>query len=96
MVSEEVGVTWISISWDSPSVDINIFSYIVTAASESDEVTVTVNGSETEVNVTRLQPTTEYTLTVISVSDHGEMSVPSVPLIVMTLARPGIHIHLLR
>ena len=89
MVSEEVGITWISISWDSSSVDINIVSYIVTAASESDEVTVTVNGSEAKVNVTGLQPGTEYTLTVISVSDHGRMSVPSVPLIVMTLSRPG-------
>ena len=94
VVSEEVGVTWIFISWDSPSIDIVIVSYIVTAASESDEVTVRVNGSETEVNVTGLQPETEYTVTVISVSDHGEMSVASVPLIVMTLSRPGIHTHL--
>ena len=94
VVSANVGVTWISISWDSPSVDINIVSYIVTTASDSDEVTITVNGSETEVNVTGLQPATEHTLTVISVSEHGQMSVPSAPLIVMTLARPGMHIRI--
>ena len=89
MVSEEVGVTWIFISWDSPSADIVIVSYIVTAASESDEVSVTVSGSDRELNVTGLQPGTEYTLTVVSTSDEGELSSPSIPLIAMTFARPG-------
>ena len=91
MVPEEVGVTWISISWESPSIDGNIVSYIVTAASEGGDVNVTVSGSETELNVTGLQSGTDYTLTVVSVSDHGEISVPSVPFIVTTLARPGTH-----
>ena len=45
-VSEEVGVTWITISWDSPSIDGNIVNYIVTAASEGDDVSVTVSGSK--------------------------------------------------
>ena len=90
MVSEVVGVTWITISWDSPSIDENIVSYIVTAASEGGNVNVTVSGSETEVNVTGLQPATEYILTVVSFSDRGEISAPSVPFIVMTLARPGM------
>ena len=89
MVSEEVGVTWISISWDSPSVDIVIVNYIVTAASESDEVSVTVSGSERELNVTGLQPGTEYTITVVSASNDGELSSSSVPLIAMTFSRPG-------
>ena len=89
MVSEEVGVTWISISWDSPSVDIVIVNYIVTAASESDEVSVTVSGSERDLNVTGLQPGTEYTVTVVSASDDGELSSPSVPLIATTFSRPG-------
>ena len=70
--------------------DGNIFSYIVTAASEGGNVSITVSGSETDVNVTGLQPATEHTLIVVSVSDRGEMSVPSVPLTVMTLARLGM------
>ena len=89
VVSEEVGVTWIYISWDSPSVDIVIVSYIVTAASESDEVIFSVTGSERELNVTGLQPGTEYTLTVVSTSDEGELSSPSIPLIATTFARLG-------
>ena len=91
IVSESIGVTWITISWDNPSIEVNIVSYIVTPASKSTNISVTVSGSETEVNVTGLQPATEYTLTIVSVSDDGQMSVPSVTLIVMTLARPGKH-----
>ena len=94
MVSESVGVTWITLSWNSPSMDGNIVSYIVTAASEGGDVSVTVSGSETEVNVTGLQPETEYILTVVSVSDRGEISASSVPVISMTLAKPGTYIGL--
>ena len=94
VVSGSVGVTWITIFWDSLSVNINIVSYIVTAASESGDISVTVSGSETEVNVTGLQPRTEYTLTVVSVSDRDEISAPSFPVISMTLARPGTYIGL--
>ena len=65
--------------------------YYVTAASKGGNVSVTVSGSETEVNVTGLQPGTEYTLTVVSVSDHGQIRSPRVSLVVTTLARPGTH-----
>ena len=89
IVSESIGVTWMTISWDNPSIEVNIINYIVTVASKGANISVTVSGSETEVNVTGLQPASEYTLTVVSVSDDGQISSPSVPLIVMTLARPG-------
>ena len=89
IVSESIGVTWITISWDNPSIEVNIVRYIVTVASKGANISVTLSGSETEVNVTGLQSATEYTLTVVSVSDDGQMSSPSVPLIFMTLARPG-------
>ena len=88
MVVDSVGATWISISWDSGSVDKGITGYIVTAAVESGDVSVTVDGSETSANVTGLQPETEYTLTVISVRD-GEESPPSDAISVTTLPRPG-------
>ena len=74
--------------------DGNIVSYIVTASSEGGDVNVTVSGSETEVNVTGLQAETEYILTVVSVSDHGKISASSVPVISMTLAKPGTYISL--
>ena len=84
MVVDSVGATWITISWDSGSVDEGITGYIVTAAVESGDVSVTVDGSETSANVTGLQPETEYTLTVISVRD-GEESLPSDPILGKTL-----------
>ena len=89
MVSRSVGLTWIAISWDNASVNADIVSYIVTAISDSGSVSIMVDGATTEVNMTGLEPGTEYTLTVVSVSVVGDMSSPSDPLIVMTLARPG-------
>ena len=67
----------------------DIVSYIVTVAGVSGSVSITVDSNSTVVNVTGLEPGTEYTLTVVSVSVAGDMSSPSDPLIVMTLARPG-------
>ena len=92
MVSESIGVTWIAISWDNASTNISTVSYMVSAAGVGgSNVSVMVDGSKTEANVTGLEPGTEYTLTVVSVSVAGDMSSPSDPLIVMTLARPGKH-----
>ena len=88
MVSAGIGATWIAILWDS-SMNAGIVSYIVTAAGGDAEVSVMVNGSKTEVNVTELEPLTEYTLTVVSSSASGDMSPPSDPLTIITLARPG-------
>ena len=87
MVAESIGATWIVISWDST---LGIVSYNVTATGDSGGVSVVVKSSDTEVNVTGLQPGTEYTLTVVSVSVNKEVSPPSDPLIAMTLLRPGI------
>ena len=64
--------------------DIDIASYIVTVAGDDGEIRITVDGSETSVNVTALQPGTEYTLKVISVSVRGRMSPPSIPLTITT------------
>ena len=89
MVSESIGATWIVISWNIPSLNPDIVSYIVTAVSDNGTVSVVVDESTTEVNMTGLKPGTEYTLTVVSVSVAGDTSSPSDPLIVMTLARPG-------
>ena len=90
MVAESVGATWIVISWDS-TLSVGIVTYIVNATGDSGGVSVMVDGSDTQVNVTGLQPGTEYTLTVVSVSVNEEVSPPSDPLIAMTSARPGIH-----
>ena len=67
----------------------DIVSYVVTAVGDSGNVSITVDESTTEVNMTGLEPGTEYTLTVVSVSIAGDVSSPSDPLIVTTLATPG-------
>ena len=62
----------------------DIAGYIVTAVSDNGSVSIMVDGSTTEVNITELIPGTEYTLTVVSVSISGDMSSPSDPLVVKT------------
>ena len=87
---KSISATWISISWDNGSANADIVSYTVTAASGSGSVSITVDGNNTDVNVTGLKPGTEYTLTVVSISAAGDMSSPSDPLIIMTLGIPGM------
>ena len=89
VVSEIVGPTWIVISWDSVSVNMETISYIVTAAKDGGNVSVTVDGSTTRqsVNVTGLQPETEYTITVVAL--YEQASPPSDPIVTVTSAKPG-------
>ena len=93
MVSESTGTTWIVISWDVPLQYGDIFSYIVAAFSDNGSVYITVDGRTTEVNMTGLEPGTEYTLRVEYFSLTGGISSPSDPLIVTTLARPGKQVY---
>ena len=66
-----------------------IVSYIVTVTKGGDIMSVEVDGTKTEANVTGLESLTEYTLTVVSSSIGGKMSPPSDPLTISTLARQG-------
>ena len=89
MVATNIGVTWIAIAWDSASMNAGLVSYDVTVAGDSSSVSITVDGNKTDVNITGLEPQTEYTLTVVSSSVGGNVSPPSDPLTIITLAKPG-------
>ena len=62
----------------------NILQYIVMISGGGQQVNTRVDGSTTIVNVTELQPNTEYMLRVIAVAKSGIMSAPSIALIVET------------
>ena len=85
MVSNGMGSTWIAISWGSVTDDIE--SYIVIVTGGGVDNNVTVDSSETAVNVTGLSPNNTYTFRVVSFC--GERSLPSDPLIVSTMKTPG-------
>ena len=82
LMKESVGISWIAISWQQTST--NIMQYIVMISGGGKQVNTTVDGSTTIVNVTELQPNTEYMLSVIAVAKSGIMSAPSIALIVET------------
>ena len=46
---------------------------------------VTVDGSQSNVNITELTSGVTYTLQVVAVAEDGQMSFPSVPVTSMTL-----------
>ena len=80
-----VGSTWIEFTWEQVSTSHNVSNYVITVnGAGSREVNVTVESSASRANVTELEPTTEYTLTVIALTVDGQMSHPSVPLTILT------------
>ena len=81
-MNEGVGISWIAISWQQTST--NILQYIVMISGGGQQVNTTVDGSTTIVNVTELQPNTEYMLRVIAVAKSGIMSAPSTAFILET------------
>ena len=82
------GISWIYLSWDHASTNVDISMFIVTVSGAGGEVTVRVNGEQTTANVTGLQPGTQYTFTVIAVERGGQMSASSNALVATTLI-PG-------
>ena len=80
-----VGSTWIEFTWEQLSTSHNVSNYVITVnGAGSREVNVTVESSASRANVTELEPTTEYTLTVIALTVDGQMSHPSIPLTILT------------
>ncbi len=53
------------------------------------EWNVTTDGIQTNINVTGLQPDTQYRVTVVSVTNDGQMSPPSTALVTATNPLPG-------
>ena len=74
---ESIGATWVLICWNSPFVAESPISHyeIIARASNADVamVTVTTANSSTYFNVTGLLPGTSYELTVVAVSQGGDV-----------------------
>lgn len=71
------GSTWIVVSWEQ---DPRIDRYIITVSGEDEETSVTVDGSESSVNVTGLLPGTAYRVRMVAVAMDGQISPPSAAL----------------
>ena len=74
---ESIGATWVLICWNSPFIAESPISHyeIIARASNADVamVTVTTANSSTYFNVTGLLPGTSYELTVVAVSQGGDV-----------------------
>ena len=89
-----VGSSWITFSWQQSSMNVSIMRHIILVSGGGLERNVTVDGSQTDVNVTGLQSGTEYALRVIAVAIDGQRSPPSVALLATT-SEPGTRFHAL-
>ena len=87
----EVGASWITFSWQQLLTFTNVSNQIVIVSGGGREWNVTVEGSESNTNVTELEPATKYTLRVVAVAEDGQMSFPSVAVVAMTQL-PGTNV----
>lgn len=78
---DSFGSTWVVISWQEGT---NIDRYIIMVTPGGRETNVTVDGSESSTNVTGLLPGTKYALRMVAVAVDGQISPPSLALIVLT------------
>ena len=71
---ESIGATWIHISWDPPVMADSLIShYEITARTDIAMVTVITANNNTFFNITGLLPGTTYDLTVVAVSQGGDV-----------------------
>ena len=92
---ENVGVTWVHISWTAPLMADSPVSHYEIIAREVDGrgvVTVTTTTNVTFYNVTGLFPGTTYELTVVAVSEDGNVTArsPESDSVSTAATRPGI------
>lgn len=80
--------TWIVISWQSGSESQEIVQHEVLFEGGGETRMEVVSGVQLMVNITELEPGTEYTFTITSENSDGQKSSPSESLIVLTLL-PG-------
>ena len=87
---ESAGVSWIVLSWSLIPGDVLITAQIIFVSGGGIERNITLEGSVTSLNVTVLQPGTEYSFRVIAVASDGQTSAPSVSLAASTISIQGI------
>ena len=88
---ESAGVSWIVLSWSLIPGDVLITAQIIFVNNGGGiEGNITLEGSVTSINVTDLQPGTEYSFRVIAVASDGQTSAPSVLFTASTSELEGI------
>ena len=80
------GVSWIVLT---PG-DVLISAQVIFVSGGGIERNITLEGSTASVDVTGLQPGTEYSFRVIAVASDGQTSAPSVSLTASTISIQGI------
>ena len=90
---ESAGVSWIVLSWSLTPGDVLISAQVIIVSGGGIERNITLEGSMTSLNVTGLQPGTEYSFRVIVVASDGQTSLPSVALTATTTEIRGVNIY---
>ena len=78
---ESLGASWILLSWEFND---GGESYIVVVSDGDKKVNYTVDSAHNSLNITGLKGNTEYNLSVIAVSNDGQISSPSAILTAVT------------
>ena len=94
---ENIGATWASISWTAPLMADSPISHYEVIAREMDGqgvATMTTPNAATFFNVTGLLPGTAYELTVVAVSEGGDVIArsPESSSVLLTTRFTGIHL----
>ena len=82
---EAVGSTWIILSWEQVPTLTAVSSQIVRVNGGGSVLNISVDASQSNMNITDLQSGVLYALQVIAVAENGEMSFPSVAVTGMTI-----------
>ena len=80
-----VGFTWITLSWETVPTSTVVVNQTIIISGGGTTYNVTMDGSQSNINITELMSGVTYTLQVVAVAEDGQMSFPSVPVTSMTL-----------
>ena len=84
---DSFGESWVAFLWLQIPSEIDIESYIISVSGGRMEYDITIDGDLSTVNVTDLQPGTEYEFRIVTVASNGQMSPQSAVLAVTTRSR---------
>ena len=86
--------SWIHFTWTQSPMDTNITKYIILVSREDEQRNVTKEDTQTNANITDLEPGTEYTFRVVAIAIDGQSSIPS-DLLTVSTSQTGITNYLL-